>query len=77
MPYAKSKRARRALIALAVAQVVGLFLFGLLSLVVFVPLMVVASRRLEHHPGRDRYRRRQQTAHEDEQRSRSDDGSPT
>ena len=57
-PYARSRRARRLLLGFCVATIAAALVFGYVTLLMTVPIAVVASRRLEFHPGREGYRRR-------------------
>ncbi len=65
LPYAKSDRARRVLWAVIAVTLLGGWVLGsilgssavVITWVVGVVLVGVLSQRLEHHPGRDRYRR--------------------
>jgi len=60
-PFARSPKARLVLALLIGAAIVLGFLFGLVAWIVVLPLVAIASWRLEVHPGRDRYKRSKPT----------------
>ena len=57
LPYAKSSSARTTLLVLIGLTMVAWLVFGPFALIPGFIVVAVASRRLEHHPGKDRYKR--------------------